>query len=317
MQTAAAQTDVLGAPYRRRVIELPDDDEGPVVATLVSRPAATPVGRAVLYLHGFNDYFFQAHLADWFVARGHHFYALDLRKYGRSLLPHQTPNFARGMAEYFPELDEAVRVVRAEDGHGQVLLFAHSTGGLIGSLWANARPGVVDGAVLNSPFLDLNAPWLLRRPGADVISRLAGLQPYRPLPLPARGYYGRSIHRLHDGEWDFDTAWKPLVGLPVRAGWLAGIRRAQRRVHAGLDIDVPILVGHSSATFRGREWSDLVHESDAVLDVTQIARWAPALGRHVTVARIDRGRHDLTLSRQPAREEFFTRLDRWLTAYAD
>jgi alpha-beta hydrolase superfamily lysophospholipase len=91
------EIDVLGAPYESHTIDLGTDDEGPVVATLVrrlARPnqerAERPTRRAVLYVHGFNDYFFQTHLADFFAERGWDFYALDLRKYGRSLLPHQT-----------------------------------------------------------------------------------------------------------------------------------------------------------------------------------------------------------------------------------
>ena len=66
----------------------------------------------MLYVHGFVDYFFQTHLAEFFTARGYDFYALDLRKYGRSLLDHQTPNFCRDMSEYFPEIDAAVRIIR-------------------------------------------------------------------------------------------------------------------------------------------------------------------------------------------------------------
>jgi hypothetical protein len=33
------ETDILGAPYERRTIDLGSDDEGPVVATLVRRRA--------------------------------------------------------------------------------------------------------------------------------------------------------------------------------------------------------------------------------------------------------------------------------------
>ena len=97
----------------------------------------------MLYVHGFVDYFFQTHLADFFVERGWDFYALDLRKYGRSLLAHQTPNFSRSLTEYYPELDEAARIIREVDGHDQLLVAGHSTGGLITSLWshARARPG--------------------------------------------------------------------------------------------------------------------------------------------------------------------------------
>src|SRR3954464_12676143 len=118
------EPDVLGADYESLRLTFEDDAEGEVVATLVRRRA--PGRKAVLYVHGFVDYFFQSHLADFYVERGYSFYALDLRKYGRSLLPHQTPNFARSLTDYFPELDEAARIIRDEDGHDQMLVSGHS-----------------------------------------------------------------------------------------------------------------------------------------------------------------------------------------------
>ena len=66
----SVETDVLGPPFEQRRITLADDFEGEVVATLVRRPAPAPAGRAVLYLHGYVDYFFQTHLAEFFTDRG-------------------------------------------------------------------------------------------------------------------------------------------------------------------------------------------------------------------------------------------------------
>jgi len=160
------ETDILGGQFLRRTIDLGTDDEGPVVATLVSRKADAPTGRAVLYVHGYVDYFFQEHLAEFYANRGIDFYALDLRKYGRSLLPHQTPNFVRSISEYFPELDEAARIIREEDGHRRLLVNAHSTGGLITALWAHRvrDADIVDGLFMNSPFFEINVP-AMQRPG--------------------------------------------------------------------------------------------------------------------------------------------------------
>jgi alpha-beta hydrolase superfamily lysophospholipase len=311
------ETDVLGEKYRRHVIELPDDDEGPVVATLVSRRAEQPTERAVLYVHGFVDYFFQTHLADFYIERGWDFYALDLRKHGRSLLPHQTPNFCRSLTEYYPELNEAARIVRDQDGHGTLLVNAHSTGGLITSLWAHARrdDGLVDGLFLNSPFFDLNAPWVSRHVVAPAVRRLARVQPYRRLPFELGDVYGRSIHAEHGGEWTYDLSWKPLAGFPVTAGWISAVREGQLRLHAGLSIGVPVMVACSALSFRGRRWHESARTADAVLDVEHIARWSPMLGRHVTIVRVDEGLHDLVLSRPQARERTFTEVDRWMRAY--
>jgi alpha-beta hydrolase superfamily lysophospholipase len=314
---AFVETDVLGPPYERHTIELADDDEGRVIATLVRRRAEQPSRRAVLYVHGFVDYFFQTHLADFFVERGWDFYALDLRKYGRSLLPHQTPNFARSLTDYFPELDEAARIIREDDGHDQMLVAGHSTGGLITSLWSHTRQGrgLVDGLFLNSPFFDFNFPWLVKRPLMASMIAVTRRTPYRRIPTANVGLYGQSIHTEHRGEWAYDLAWKPVLGFPVTTGWLHAIRRGQQRLRAGLRIDAPVLVACSTRSFRGRAWHDDVRTTDTVLDVEHIVRWAPRLGPRVTIARFDGGMHDLTLSGKEVRVEVFRELGRWVDAF--
>ena len=97
--------DVLGRSYYAETIPLPDDDEGEVVATLVRRRGRSRSTKAVLHVHGFADYFFQTSQADYWLSRGYDFYAVDLRKYGRSLRPHQTPNFVTDLTHYYEDLD--------------------------------------------------------------------------------------------------------------------------------------------------------------------------------------------------------------------
>jgi alpha-beta hydrolase superfamily lysophospholipase len=310
------ETDILGPPYERRTLELGHDEEGPVVATLVRRRAAEPAGRAVLWVHGWSDYFFQTHVADYFAGSGFDFYAIDLRKYGRSLRGHQTPNFCHRLEEYFPELDEAARIIRGEDRHRTLLVAAHSTGGLTAALWAHRRRAdrVVDALFLNSPFFDLNLPALLRVPAAATAVRLARRQPYGILRRPVYPVYGQSLHATHRGEWKYELAWKPVGGFPVRYGWLAAVHAGHRRLHAGLSIDVPVLVGCSTRSYRRPHWHPLAHRADAVLDVADIVRWAPQLGRHVTLLRVNGGMHDLTLSAPAVRAGVFSELTRWTAA---
>jgi alpha-beta hydrolase superfamily lysophospholipase len=130
------------------------------------------------------DYFFQTHLADFYCERGLDFDALDLRKYGRSLRDHQTPNFVTSLATYSAGVDEAVRLIRTVDGHDSLLVNGHSTGGLITALWAHHRRGngVVDGLFLNSPFLDLNAGWATRTLSTRGVEQLARAKPHAIVP---------------------------------------------------------------------------------------------------------------------------------------
>ena len=311
------QTDVLGTPYERRRIVLPPDQEGNVEATLVSLRAATPTRRAVLYLHGYVDYFFQTHLAEFFTSVGYDFYALDLRKYGRSMRPHQTPNYVTDLREHFPEIDAAFHRVSERDDHAHVVLSAHSTGGLIVSLWANDRQRALAGMVLNSPWLDMQGGPLVRGLGTSLIKQVGVRRPQQLVPRTVGGHYARSLHVDHHGEWEFNTEWKPLDSFPVSFGWLRAIRLGHDELHTGLEVGCPVLVLSSAGTRWPKEMGDDVHSYDIVLEVPQIRKWSTALGSHVTYIAIEGARHDVVLSRREPREKAYAEMDRWLGAYVD
>src|ERR1700733_9292204 len=113
------------------------DGEGDIGAVLVRRqPGADEIAHgAVLYVHGFSDYFFQTELADFAAERGLAFYALDLRKSGRARRDGQTAHYVSDLDLYDAELDTTLDLLAAEHPGLPVVLVAHSTGGLIASLW--------------------------------------------------------------------------------------------------------------------------------------------------------------------------------------
>ncbi|HJR38796.1 MAG TPA: alpha/beta hydrolase [Nocardioidaceae bacterium] len=314
---SGVQIDVLGEPYFAETIDLPDDEEGAVVATLVSRRADRPTTRAVLHLHGFADYFFQVPAADYWVSRGYDFYALDLRKYGRSIRDHQTPNFVTDLRDYFEEIDEAMARVRERDGHDHVVLTAHSTGGLIGPLWAHERQPGLAGMVLNSPWLDLHGNFLIRTAGTAAIDQVGARRPYLTIPRDVTGLYAQSLHKDHRGEWDFELAWKPIESWPVYAGWLRAVRRGHRLIHRGIEAGAPVLVMTSGGSAYPKVWDETVTGHDIVLNVDQIRKWAHKLGDHVTLVRIPGALHDITLSAEPVRKAAFDQISRWLEAYVE
>lgn len=318
-QVGEPAVDVLGEPYVAETLPLEPDGEGEVVATLVSRRTTVERGsrRAVLHLHGFCDYFFQTPAADFWVERGYDFYALDLRKYGRSLRPHQTPNFVLDLAEYDEELDLALRLITRRDGHDHVVVTGHSTGGLIASLWLHRTEAPVRGLVLNSPWLDLNGSFWLRTAGTKAIDQVGLRRPYQSIPRSVSGLYGRSLHRDHSGEWDYDVTWKPLESWPVFAGWLRAVRRGHATVHRGLGLDVPTLVLSSDRSAHPKSWDDLCTSCDIVLDVELMAKWVHKLASHVTLVRVPGALHDVTLSRKPVREHAFEELGAWLDAFIE
>ncbi len=329
----AWETDVLTG-YHQHTIELGADPEGEgdLVATLVRRGRPAPARRAVLAVHGYTDYFFNTELADRFASRGFAFYALDLHKCGRSWRNGQTPHFTTDLARYHAELERAMAIIAAETssatGDAGVCVYGHSAGGLIVTLWLDRlrQRGLtaalgVDGLVLNSPFLDLHGPAILRTaPIAAALIALARLRKTHVVRKPTEGGYGTTLHRDYGGEFDYDLTWKPLGGFPVTFGWINAVRRGQARLHRGLDVGVPNLILRSNHSVSEKPSGsgaavdpESIQRGDAVLDVRLIARWAGCVGgTHTTVAPIVDAKHDVFLSLAEPRAEAYRELDRWL-----
>ncbi|GAA3594206.1 alpha/beta hydrolase [Kineosporia mesophila] len=315
--------DLLGDGYEQHTLPLgtDPDGEGQVRAVVVRRTprADEEVRGAVLYVHGFSDYFFQTSMADWFAARGLAFYALDLRKCGRARTPGQTAHYAADLQQYDAELDRTLALIEEDHPGTPVTLLAHSTGGLIVPLYLDRkrRTGVttpVVGVILNSPWFDLQGRALLRGPGTWMLRVLAHTSPFRVFSLPP-SIYGSTLHTSVTGEWDFDIALKPLEGFPVTAGWLNAVRRGHAQLHRGLDIGVPSLVLRSDKSHFEPEYTPASDRGDGVLDVRQIARWAGCLGGETTVVPIEDARHDVLLSLPPVRERAYEVIEAWLKAH--
>ncbi|MDZ7805635.1 MAG: alpha/beta hydrolase [Gracilimonas sp.] len=231
--------------FNTTTLQLEDDYEGRVIATLIRSPQNVLGNRPVLYLHGFNDYFFQTHVAEQFNKNGYNFYALDLRKYGRSLLSHQHPNYCRSITEYFEEINRSVEIIQ-EKYDQKIVLMGHSTGGLIASVYLNIGKyrDQFDQLILNSPFLDFNINLIQRiflLPLAGIVSTIS---PYAARKKPLSHLYGASISRSEHGEWDYNKDWKPMNGFPAYFKWIYAINRAQKKLRKYSSIKIPILILH-------------------------------------------------------------------------
>lgn len=312
---APPEPDVLGEPWVQRRIPLrPSRAYGrDPRAVLVHRRDAGAQPRAVLYLHGFTDYFFHPAHAERWRAAGFDFYALDLRLNGRALREGEHPGAIRDLRDHDEEIGLALQAIR-DEGHQQVVLLGHSTGGLMAASWADRHPGEVDVVVLNSPWFDLNGPWFERRVLTPLVRLLGRVAPHVVVGKLQEGY-GRFLHSSTGGEWTYELAWKPFAGFPARAGMVGSVRREQARLARGLDVREPVLLCCSARSGPvKRPTADDLRSSDCVLGVDDMVRLAPKVGRDVTVERIDGGVHDLALSPRPARDHYEDAVTAWATA---
>ncbi|MCC2661198.1 MAG: lysophospholipase [Arthrobacter sp.] len=325
------QSDILGEGFESHAFDAVGADGVTRTATLVRytplqetkqhppQDSRRPSRRAVLFLHGWSDYFFNTELARFWHSQGFSFFALDMHNHGRSLQPEEHGGYVADLSNYDAEIGTAVSMIRDMDPAEslELVLMGQSTGGLVAALWVSRHPGVVSQLVLNSPWLEMHGSSLGRRAAWTMVEPLARLKPEAVLRLPERGFYWRSISSSAEGEWHLDDRYRPPMAFPVRAGWLSAVLAGHAQVARGLGIGIPILVLISGASSTGPFWREEMRRADAVLDVHIIAVRALSLGSSVTVERIDGALHDVFLSRAEVRADAYRRLERWIRGYTD
>lgn len=318
---------VLGAPFFRYAMHTMPVYGKEFHSTLIEYPygsskrtdslAAKPAHGIILYVHGYNDYFFQKELAEKADSAGYAFFAIDLHYCGRSLMPGDARGDMRNMREFFAELDYAVelaRVITKERADSlPMVLMGHSQGGLLAAFYADHRPEEKFAAlVLNSPFFDFNFNWLVRNLAIPVVSEIAMYLPDFSIGSSGNPNYAYSLDKKYYGEWLYNTEWKSESRPEQFLGWVRAIHKAQQELHRGFHINSPTLVMHGDCTEKGEEWSENYMHCDGVLDVEHIEKWAPKVGPNVKTETIAGGLHDLFLSRKAVRDEAYAKAFRFI-----
>jgi len=311
----------LGEPYKVYPIEVRLDSANVFHSTLIEypfgiSPRAVPQNLSlrgiILYVHGYNDYFFQKELAEKADSAGFAFFAIDLHYCGRSYMPGERRADMRSVKEFYSELDVAVELSKRiavddyEDAESfPFIILGHSQGGLIASSYVADREDMFSALVLNSPFFEINANWFMRNIVASVLTKIALFMPDYAIGTTGNPNYARSIVKGEKGEWEYNHEWKSETRPTMYLGWTRAIVRAQDRVHSKMDIKSPVLVLHSDCSVKGEDWTDDYHRCDGVLNVDAIEELAPNLGDHVTTKTVAGGLHDLLLSRKDVRDNAY------------
>lgn len=332
--------DILGKGFQARTVELPRDEEGELCATLVRHlPSEDPWAISgtpdettftCLFIHGWNDYFFQRELARHVSLAGGAFYAIDLCKYGRSLRKWQTFGWTDDLLSYDLDIFAALEVIRAEHPGLPLVLAGHSTGGLTAAYWANRHPDQVDGLLLDSPWIEMAGGTSQRfgaRALAEIFSRRAAKKEV-PLQSADSAYVdslmgwdskvdGTLPKRLETWKrdpslqgWPLVSQWKGTPDALVRFGWVRAITIAQKNLLAGEPTQVPTYFLTSTASSTGKRKREMMF-TDSVLNVQTMCANAWRLSRRLTMERYP-GKHDLFLSFPDVRQEVWFGIHRWL-----
>lgn len=338
--------DLLGPGFVAQSIALPDDEEGAQVATLVRHlpevdPDAIPIPEkadksakpcfSFLYIHGWNDYYFQRELARHVAVAGGAFYALDLRKYGRSLRLWQTNGWVDDLATYDEEIAAAKQIIETEYPGLPFVLSGHSTGGLVASYWAKRHPLELAGLVLNSPWIEMPNGISQRK----MVARLAALGIYRDpkgvfpfqdgdsVYADAIGQGWTETDGIYPPEWEewrsdpsvqgwpIQPLWKGGGEFYLRFGWGLAITRAQQENLELRPLDIPVFMATAKESNLNLGKPE-VHHSDTVLNVETMGANAWRISTQLTYYRFD-GMHDLLLSYPPVRQQFWRAFHGWVS----
>ena len=311
----------LGEPFQVYPIEVKPYDKV-FHSTLIEYPFGSspravthePNPRGIiLYVHGYNDYYFQKELAEKSDSAGFAFFAIDLHNSGRSYREGDARADMRSVKEHYAELDAAVALSKkiSADNSGSLkplpfVILGHSQGGLITPNYMNERNSEDFAAlVLNSPFLDFKEDWFVRNVVYPIVSDISLVLPDAIAPTQEAPKYNISLLKSEKGEWEFNREWKS-DGWPVQYfGYFRAISRGIKWIHSGLQIKAPALVMHSGCTVKDVKWTDDYMRCDCMLDVNLIEKWAPKLGNDVTTITVTDGMHDLFLSRKDVRDNAY------------
>lgn len=338
------QPDLLGPGFEAVQTQLENDSIGERFTTVVHHlpevdPDAWPadergakIGKfAIVAVHGWNDYFYHRHFARFISSLGGSFFAVDLSRYGRSHRADQPWGYTDNLDNYADDLEFAFDVVRSEVGTDvPIILYGHSCGGLITTLWAHNHSELIAGLLTNAPFLDPGFTPAVRKTIDTLVSAMKLVNPLGVMQSSDSGFYQKTLLGGHLREFSFPdeedpendpfltTGWEPdprfrhFPSFPRRYGWLSAILNGHDRVAAGLDIKVPVLVITSTRWIGDEPWSEEYLRADCTVDLGAVWQRAANIGNDVTIRKIPNAVHDVLLSRASAREQVFDAMAKWL-----
>lgn len=305
------QNDILGDDFEMKQV-VHKEDKHNVISSIIRLKTNISRKYGILYIHGYNDYFYQHEMAHKFDSYGFSFYAIDLRKYGRSLKENDTPFEIKHIEDYFPDINAASTQMK-HDGIEKIILMGHSTGGLIAcSYLNNIENSAIIGLILNSPFLEWNLKPILKNIAIPIVSYIGKFIPTISIKQPTTIPYAQSLLQAYHGEWDFNTNWKFIQAPNVTSQWIRAINIAQKELHKSSSIRIPILLLRSSASVYGDRWTNDFNRGDAILNVKDISKYGKKLGLNIYEVVCPNGLHDLVLSNNDTRNFVYSSILNWI-----
>ena len=261
--------------------------------------------KAVLFIHGYNDYFFHEHLAKRFIEEGYDFFALDLHGYGRSIECERNYNID-AISDYFEEFENAINNIRSR-GVKDLTVLAHSQGGLMVSLYAKEHNNF-ERLVLNAPFYELYSSAFVVNVLKPFGGWLGGFLKDARLPdVRSTSPYNENLFQ----RWHYDTSKKKIMTDGLYLGYLNAINRAQQEIQNGAKYAMPVLLLSSDKNGDFNNPDELCC-SDTVVSIEKIKELSQKFEGDITYIPIKDAQHDIFLSYDAPRNQAIEQMITWM-----
>lgn len=269
--------------------------------------------KAVLYIHGFADCFYNSTLAKKYSEKGYAFYGLDLRGYGRSIVDESSKFYVESLDDYFKEIDSAIYLMLQR--HNVIILQGFSMGGLISSIYMKRGfyRNHIAALVLISPLFKFSTNTFQNYFLKPVILGVAKLFPfikYNVNTARYKNYLTRiSMDDIYSAE-EIDHDKVHNKNIPIYLGWLKAVNDSTEELSKGLGIKKPVLVLSSDKSCK--DIKKYERNSDVILDVKDIEIRSKSIGDDVTYIPIKDAIHDIFFSKKDVADECYSLLFDWL-----
>ena len=246
--------------------------------------------KCIVWLPGRNDYFFHYHFSYFFSE--YDLYSINFRNshHRRSDLF----NHIDDLTEYFLEIDEVYNFFNI-NSYDEVILYGHSTGGLICILYEQYnKSNKISKMILNSPFLKFKRHWL-----ENLFVNWIGwyLFDYFPnINISSESYSTNYYTKKLCETYNIDTTYKTEFNTPVISSWLINIVKHHKKITSNkYKVKVPTLI-----LYCDKKTHNIFEENgDNILDIDENLSQVPYLFNDLSLLSlktINDGIHDLLCS---------------------
>ena len=261
--------------------------------------------KCIIYIHGFNDYFYQYHISDYFMENNYDFYSITLNNYGSTKT--DKIYYINNFKDYFIDIDNSIEYIKNQKNYNNILLFGHSMGGLLSIIYLDSGfyKDYINGLILNSPFFEFYNEKIM----IILIKTIGYILGYFFPKIKLRkennkpNNYSKAIKK----RFYFESKYK-LSTSPVYAGWIKTIIDNQMKIkNKKIKINKPIICLSSDKS--NLKFDD---KSDSILNINDINKYCNFISNNINYIYVKNAIHDIFVSDKETVNNAFYSLEKWL-----